>query len=116
MFFIARKRDPIVAISDTLAAKTALHAINPDRVRMVKDMMLVHENKRHESVASLQASLNVWSDILILAQSKCLVMSRSSFSMLGSRLGEVHGQPRCHEAVVEGQMRGVLTKPKLILG
>ena len=108
---------PIVVISDTLAAKTALHAIDPDRVRIVSDMMLVHEDKSlRNSGASLQASLNVWSDILILAQSKCLVMSRSSFSMLGSRLGEVHGQPRCHEAVVEGQMRGVLTKPKLILG
>ena len=99
---------PIVAISDTLAAKTALHAIDPDRVRIVKDMMLVHEDKSlRNSGASLQASLNVWSDILILAQSKCLVMSRGSFSMLAERLGEVHRQPRCHEAVVEGQIRRI---------
>jgi hypothetical protein len=103
-----------VAISDTLAAKTALHAIDPDRVRIVKDMMLVHEDKRRKSAASLQASLNVWSDILILAQSKCLVMSRGSFSELGSRLGEVYGQPRCRKVVVEGQMKKVIN-PKLIV-
>jgi hypothetical protein len=43
-----------VAISDTLAAKTALHAIDPDRVRIVSDMMLVHEDKhRPNYVASL---------------------------------------------------------------
>jgi hypothetical protein len=103
---------PIVVISDTLAAKTALHAIDPDRVRIVSDMMLVHEDKSlRNSGASLQASLNVWSDILILAQSKCLVMSRGSFSMLAERLGEVHGQSRCHEVVNEGQMTGVVTTP-----
>jgi len=103
---------PIVVISDTLAAKTALHAIDPDRVRIVSDMMLVHEDKhRPNSVASLQASLNVWSDILILAQSKCLIMSRGSFSKLASRLGEVRGQSRCHEVVNEGQMQGVVTTP-----
>ena len=104
-----------MAISDTLAAKTALHAIDPDRVRIVKDMMLVHEDAhRPNYVPSLQASLNVWSDILILAQSKCLVMSRGSFSELGSRLGEVYGQPRCRKVVVEGQMKKVIN-PKLIV-
>jgi hypothetical protein len=106
---------PIVVISDTLAAKTALHAIDPDRVRFVKDMILVHEDKvRHrESPVSLQASLNVWSDILILAQSKCLVMSRSSFSRLASRISEVRGQPRCQEVIAEG-LRDFIAKKEVV--
>ena len=74
---------PIVVVADDPVAKEVLQKEDPSSVRFVNNQI------QHTALSrrtSLQSMLNVWADIIMLAQSKCMVRSHSSFSQLAARL------------------------------
>jgi hypothetical protein len=93
---IARTENtPIVVVSDTLNAKLKLHQMNPSRVRIVTNTTLVHVDRSRGKQQSVEASLSVWADLLLLAQSECFVRSAGTFSGLAWKISEIYGKERC---------------------
>jgi hypothetical protein len=86
---------PIVVVSDTLSAKIKLKQMDPARVRIVMNTTLVHVDRSKGKQQSIEASLSVWADLLLLAQSECLVRSAGTFSGLAWKISEVDGKDRC---------------------
>lgn len=88
-------KTPIVVVSDTLSAKLKLQEMNPSRIRIVENATLVHVGRNRAKFQSIEGSLCVWADLLLLAQSECFVRSAGTFSGLAWKISEVEGRERC---------------------
>jgi hypothetical protein len=78
----ANESYPIIVLSDDKTAKEKLYAMDPVVVRYA-DTKIIHVDRSKGRDNDLDGSLAVWADILVMAQSTCIVKGRGSFSMLG---------------------------------
>jgi hypothetical protein len=98
---------PLVIISDDERAKQLLFKMDPRSVRYVSNATLVHVDRSKEDATHLllRGSLQVWADVLLLAQATCLVESLSSFSSLARRISmQEEEQQRCFARQEEGML------------
>jgi hypothetical protein len=78
---------PLVIISDDAIAKETLYELDPKSVRYIANATIVHvDRSKTDRNNLLVGSLQVWADVLLLAQATCLVESLSSFSSLARRI------------------------------
>lgn len=78
---------PLVIISDDAIAKEILYELDPKSVRYIANATIVHVDRSKAARNNLlEGSLQVWADVLLLAQATCLVESLSSFSSLARRI------------------------------
>ena len=77
---------PLVIISDDAIAKEILFEFDPQSVRYIANATIVHVDRSNADRNDLEGSLQVWADVLVLAQATCLVESLSSFSSLARRI------------------------------
>ena len=104
--FHNHKNVPLVIISDEADAKEIMYAMDPASVRYVSNATIVHvDRSRDLDKNDVQGSLQVWADLLLLAQATCLVESLSSFSSLARRISIVEDEPeRCFVRQEDGML------------
>jgi hypothetical protein len=90
---------PIVVLSDEKAAKEKLYAKDPVVVRYA-DTKIIHVDRSKGKDNDLDGSLAVWADMLVMAQSTCIVKGRGSFSMLGVWLASKSFGGGCMQLVI----------------
>ena len=96
---------PLVIISDDTRAKEILYEMDPESVRYVSNATIVHVDLSKSSDNGIEGSLQVWADLLLLAQANCLVESLSSFSSLARRISMSEREPaRCTVRQDEGML------------
>ena len=82
------KEVPIVLVTDNPG--TRVHVSKMDHFVHYANTSIVHTDLSHPIVNNLEGNLNVWSDLLLLAQANYTVTSQGSFSELGRRLGTIN--------------------------
>lgn len=96
---------PLVVISDDARAKEILYEMDPESVRFVSNATIVHVDRSKSSDNGLDGSLQVWADVMMLAQATCMVESLSSFSSLGRRISISENEPnRCFVRQDDGML------------
>ena len=96
---------PLVIISDDAKAKELLYEMDPKSVRFVSNTTIVHVDRSKNGDNGVDGSLQVWADVLLLAQATCLVESLSSFSSLARRISiSEHESMRCSVRQDEGML------------
>lgn len=96
---------PLVIISDDARAKDILYEMDPESVRFVSNATIVHVDRSKSSDNRLDGSLQVWADVMMLAQATCMVESLSSFSSLARRISISKDEPnRCFVRQDDGML------------
>jgi hypothetical protein len=96
---------PLVIISDDARAKEILFEMDPESVRFVSNATIVHVDRSKSLDNGVDGSLQVWADVILLAQATCLVESLSSFSSLARRISISEDEPtRCFVRQDDGML------------
>eukprot|EP00543_Licmophora_paradoxa_P008079 CAMPEP_0202453136 /NCGR_PEP_ID=MMETSP1360-20130828/11170_1 /ASSEMBLY_ACC=CAM_ASM_000848 /TAXON_ID=515479 /ORGANISM="Licmophora paradoxa, Strain CCMP2313" /LENGTH=306 /DNA_ID=CAMNT_0049072137 /DNA_START=197 /DNA_END=1117 /DNA_ORIENTATION=- len=92
---------PFVVVADEQGVKDRLLAMDP-LVRINAKTPIVHEDRsRIRTITSTQIAA-VWTDILLMVESECLVMSSSELSLLASRLATSDNGQGCNVLQKDG--------------